>query len=67
MPSYDICYLNEDGTLNAKIAAECANDMQAKILAHAMKAAGAKRIEVWDGVNLVYERPVTLSATATAL
>ena len=67
MPSYDICYLNQDGTLNAKIATECANDMQAKILAHAMKAAGATRIEVWDGVNLVYERPVTLAGTATAL
>jgi len=60
MPSYDICYLNEDGSLNAKIATECANDMQAKVLAHAMKAVGSKRIEVWDGVTLIYERPVTI-------
>ena len=67
MPSYDICYLNDDGTLNARIATECANDMQAKILAHAMKAAGSTRIEVWDGVNLVYERPVTLHGTAAAV
>ncbi len=57
MPSYDICYLNDDGTVAAKIAAECANDTQAKVLAHAMKAKGSKRIEVWDGVTLVYERP----------
>lgn len=67
MPSYDICYLNEDGSLNARIATECSNDMQAKVLAHAMKAAGSKRIEVWDGVTLVYERPVTLQGTATVL
>jgi hypothetical protein len=57
MPSYEICYLNDDGTLAAKIAADCANDMQAKVLAHAMKAKGFKRIEVWDGVTLVYRRP----------
>jgi len=57
MPSYDICYLNDDGTLAGKIAAECDNDVQAKVLAHAMKLKGAKRIEVWDGVTLVYRRP----------
>ena len=57
MPSYDIRYLDNDGTLKAKIATECANDIQAKVLAHAMKADGAKRIEVWDGPTLVYERP----------
>lgn len=64
MTSYEICYLNEDGSLNARIATECANDMQAKILAHAMKAAGSARIEVWDGVRLIYERPVTIRAEA---
>ncbi len=57
MPSYDIRYLDEDGTLKGKIAFECANDIQAKVLAHAMKARDAKRIEVWDGPTLVYERP----------
>ncbi|MDE2184775.1 MAG: hypothetical protein KGJ78_17310 [Alphaproteobacteria bacterium] len=57
MPSYDICYLNEDGTVAARIAADCVNDMQAKVLAHAMKLEGSKKIEVWDGVTLVYERP----------
>lgn len=57
MPNYDIRYLAEDGSVTAKIATECSNDTQAKVLAHAMKTAGAKRIEVWDGPTLVYERP----------
>mgnify|MGYP001603882513 CR=1 FL=1 len=57
MPTYDICYLNIDGTLAAKLSALCANDKQAKILAHAMKLAGTRQIEVWDGKTLVYQRP----------
>jgi hypothetical protein len=57
MPSYEICYLNADGTLDAKVAAECDNDLHAKVLAHAMKKKGLKRIKVWDGNHLVYERP----------
>ena len=57
MPSYDIRYLNEDGSLAAEVAAELANDTQAKVLAHAMKAKSARRIEVWDGESLVYQRP----------
>jgi hypothetical protein len=57
MPTYDICYLNIDGTLAAKLSALCANDKQAKILAHAMKLSGTRKIEVWDGKTLVYERP----------
>jgi hypothetical protein len=67
MTNYEICYLNEDGSLNARIATECSNDMQAKILAHAMKAVGSKRIEVWDGVRLIYERPATIPARAQAV
>ncbi|MGA7710420.1 MAG: hypothetical protein WCA81_00840 [Rhizomicrobium sp.] len=57
MPSYEICYLNADGTLDAKVAAECDNDLQAKVLAHAMKNKGLKRIRVRNGDHLVYERP----------
>jgi hypothetical protein len=57
MPNYDIRYLAEDGSVTAKVAAECANDLQAKVMAHALMAHGAKRIEVWDGPTLVYERP----------
>jgi hypothetical protein len=57
MPSYEIYYMNDDGTPDGKVAAECANDLQAKVLAHAMKKKGLKRIKVWDGESLVYERP----------
>jgi len=57
MPSYDIRYLYDDGTLAAAVAAECAGEMQAKVLAHALKRKGFIRIEVWDGARLVYERP----------
>jgi hypothetical protein len=57
MPSYDIRYLNDDGTLVASVAAECADDTKAKVLAHAMKNKDHARLEVWDGENLVYERP----------
>jgi hypothetical protein len=57
MPSYDIRYLNEDGTLAAEVAAELANETQAKVLAHAMKAKSTRRIEVWRGRSLIYQRP----------
>ena len=57
MPSYDIRYLNEDGSLAAKVAADLANETQAKVLAHAMKEKGMQRLEVWDGGSLIYERP----------
>jgi len=57
MPTYDICYLNADDTLAAKLSALCIDDKQAKILAHAMKLAGTRKIEVWDGKTLVYQRP----------
>jgi len=57
MPSYEIYYMNDDGTLDAKVAAECADDRQAKVLAHALKKKGLRRIKVWEGDNLVYERP----------
>lgn len=57
MPSYEIYYLDDDGMLEARVAAECANDLQAKVLAHAMKRKGLKRIKVWDGKKLIYERP----------
>ena len=57
MPDYEICYLKNDGTLAGKFAASCDSEMQAKILAHAMKLDPAHRIEVWDGSALVYQRP----------
>jgi hypothetical protein len=57
MPSYEINYLHDDGSLAAKFAAQCSGDKEAKILAHAMKMAGAFQIEVWNGKALIYTRP----------
>ncbi len=57
MPNYEICYLNDDGSLAGAFSTAYTNDKQAKILAHAMKLDGAKRIEVWHGPALVYTRP----------
>ena len=57
MPAYEICYLDQDGALTYKFLAHCENDNRAKVLAHAMKAPGAKRLEVWSGEDLVYARP----------
>ncbi len=57
MPDYEICYLKDDGSLAGKFAASCDTEMQAKILAHAMKLDPSHRIEVWDGSALVYRRP----------
>lgn len=58
MPNYDICYLNPDGTVAARVDAECASDKEAKILAHALKEKGHKRIKVWTGNTLIYQRPL---------
>jgi hypothetical protein len=57
MPSYEINYLHTDGSLAAKFSTQCANDKDAKVLAHAMKMAAASRIEVWSGKALIYTRP----------
>ena len=57
MPAYDICYLNQDGSLAAKLSASCDDALKAKVLAHAMRVEGARQIEVWDGRTLIYARP----------
>jgi hypothetical protein len=57
MPAYEIFYLNDDGSLAAKFAAQCRGDIQAKVLAHAMKMDGARQIEVWNEKTLIYARP----------
>jgi hypothetical protein len=57
MPAYEICYLDTEGALTYKFAAECTDDKRAKVLAHAMKLPGAKRLEVWSGETLIYVRP----------
>jgi hypothetical protein len=57
MPNYEICYLNDDGSLSGKFAANCDTEMQAKVLAHAMRLDHSRGIEVWDGSALIYRRP----------
>jgi hypothetical protein len=42
MPAYEICYLDTDGALTYKFAADCTDDSRAKVLAHAMKLPSAK-------------------------
>ncbi len=56
MPSYEICYLDDEGTLACSFKAECASETHAKVLAHAMKASTHKGFEVWRDRTLVYER-----------
>jgi hypothetical protein len=67
MPSYEICYLDDDDTLVFTFAAVCADDMRAKVLAHAMKLSVHKKFEVWNGRTLVYERPYDLSRSTPNL
>ncbi|HEY0302757.1 MAG TPA: hypothetical protein VGC36_15530 [Rhizomicrobium sp.] len=56
MPAYDICYLEEDGTLACAFTVQFESEMRAKILAHAMKPADCHRLEVWSGKELIYSR-----------
>jgi hypothetical protein len=57
MQSFEFCYLNADGSLAFTLAACCANERQAKVLAHAMKISDTACFEVWMGEKLVYSRP----------
>jgi hypothetical protein len=61
MPSYEICYLDDDDSLVFTFTAICADDTRAKVLAHAMKLNVHKKFEVWNGKTLVYGRPYDLS------
>ena len=65
MPNYEICYLKTDGSLAGKFAAQCDTETQAKIMAHAFRLESARRIEVWDGSELVYQRPEEPERLAT--
>jgi hypothetical protein len=57
MPSYEICYFDDHGSLTCSFSAMCASEVQAKVLAHAMKLSIYKTFEVWHDRTLVYERP----------
>jgi hypothetical protein len=57
MPNFEICYLDGEGSLACSFTASCANETQAKVLAHAMKLKDYKTFEVWHDRTLVYQRP----------
>ena len=67
MQSFEFCYLNADGSLACALSACCADEKQAKILAHAMKLSHTKCFEVWMGEKLVYARPTRLDEPYGAL
>lgn len=64
MAHYEICYLDQAGVLLGTFSAACIGEKQARILAHAMRLPGTRRIEVWDGPALIYERPESRRAAA---
>jgi hypothetical protein len=66
MPAYEICYLDGEGALTYKFSATCDDDGRAKVLAHAMKLPSVKRLEVWNGAQLVYTRPAALQELRNA-
>jgi hypothetical protein len=57
MRQYEICYLDGEGALLGEYVATCAGEKQARIMAHAMRLPGTRRMEVWDGPALIYQRP----------
>lgn len=57
MAAYEICYLEDDGTLICAFTVQFESAMRAKILAHAMKPPACPRLEVWHGEEMIYARP----------
>src|SRR5262249_15271625 len=53
MPSYQICYFDDHGSLTCTLSAMCESETQAKVLAHAMKLSDYKTFEVWHERTLV--------------
>jgi hypothetical protein len=57
MPAYEICYIDGQGKLARAFSVKFDSELRAKILAHAMKPAECRQLEVWDGDRLIYSRP----------
>ena len=53
MPAYEICYIDLEGKLAHSFCVVYENDLRAKIVAHAMKPAACRQMEVWDGDRLI--------------
>jgi len=74
MPAFDIYYLDGAGDVACAFSVRFENPLRAKILAHAMKPAECREMEVWESGTLIYRRPENVSidpalatASATAL
>jgi hypothetical protein len=57
MTAFEIIYLEDDGALACAFTVQFESEMRAKILAHAMKPADCRTIEIWRGKALIYRRP----------
>ena len=66
MPEYDIRYFDGEGRPAHEFSAVCDDEKRARILAHAMKLPSCKRLEVWNGQELVYARPAPSMALPLA-
>ena len=64
MPSFDFLYRKDDGRLALKLTAECDDEIRAKVLAHAMKAAECHHFEVWDGARRLHVHPEEINDSA---
>ncbi|GEM_PF-1200607 len=54
MPTYDIRYMNRDGTVAARFFAHCSGDDEAKALMRAIQMEGVRQVSVWHGNRLIY-------------
>ena len=54
MPSFEFCYINEDGSLACTLAACFADEAHAKKFVRTTKLGDLKSYEVWQGERLVY-------------
>ncbi|HEY3638570.1 MAG TPA: hypothetical protein VGK90_10505 [Rhizomicrobium sp.] len=66
MPNFEICYLDDEGSLACSFSALCESETQAKVLAHAMKLRDYKMFEVWRDRTLIYQRPQHFGPLSTA-
>ena len=57
MPAYEIYYIDNTGDVACAFSVQFEDVLRAKILAHAMKPADCREMEVWASGTLVYRRP----------
>jgi hypothetical protein len=57
MPAFEIYYRDNAGDVSCAFSVQFEDVLRAKILAHAMKPADCREMEVWADGALVYRRP----------